>query len=71
MFVCLFADTNQRVENSKLSLQKEFAIQRKKMAETQDDRGSEIAEVSSIQCPLCCCSVLGCAGMRVFVLCVI
>lgn len=37
--------TNARIENSKKSLQNEFAIQRKKMAETRDDRGTEIAEV--------------------------
>lgn len=41
----MFIGTNERIENSKKALQQEFAIQRKKMAETADDRGSEIAEV--------------------------
>mmetsp|Transcript_8792 Transcript_8792/g.14980 ORF Transcript_8792/g.14980 Transcript_8792/m.14980 type:complete len:515 (+) Transcript_8792:68-1612(+) len=36
--------TNERIENSKKALQDEFAIQRKKMAETRDTRGQEIEE---------------------------
>lgn len=41
-------ETNQRIENSKASLKREFAIQRKKMAETRDDRGAEINEQRAI-----------------------
>lgn len=32
------------MESSKKALQKEFSLQRKKMSETQDNRGAELAE---------------------------
>ena len=48
-----FVETNERAERSALSLRKEFAVQRKKMAETQDDRGAKVAEVQLLI--LCTC----------------
>lgn len=40
--------TNDRIESSKKALQDEFAIQRQKMAQTQDTRGAEIEQQRAI-----------------------